>query len=813
MVLSAGLVRAGSRLLGSNVQVTDDGLNQTEFGEANKPDVAVNGYKVYAVWEDTRNSAYGSTADIYFAKSTDGGASWGNNVQVNYTNWRGIGLSYPSIAVGPEGNIYIAWYLGYCSNCGGTTRENDVHLARSTDGGESFDVIWLWDGYADSVYEIVTPLAVDQSTGKLYALLDDPGASGADIYLVGCVDPDVADWGDSEWWQVQVNDSAQSGRIYDWDDGPLMALAARNGVVCAAWEDSRNSNAIYGACSTDGGQSFGPDFPISGSDAWKPHLAFGPDGTLYAAYQVGNGDEAAIYIRRSTDNGSSWSDPVQVVAGVDNSSLWQAWDMAVDGNGTIAIVWRKMISSITGNTAIHLSTSIDQGQSFSTLSNIQDFDGAHVHLAIAATGSGDYARAYMVWHVDSADNDQIWSARAELDATPPTAPSNLQATPGDTVVDLSWSPSTDRNGISAYYVIRATQSGGPYEIINPFPITGTSYRDVGLGSGTYYYKVYAVDGTGNLGPASNEVGVTVSAGSDLPLNGAIAYEAGSSDIRLNDLPGLGNERTLAQGSAPHFSPDGSQVYYYSGNAILSRPTGGGGAQTHYSDDDLMDYFDIPADTSYFARIEQQFYASLGHSCWAWEPHYGPFGGDDLYVATTALAFGVALSPDRRWLAYTTVGVCGPATTAEYSTMRLCLVNLNTQEKTCYGNANYQDPDFSPSSDWLVFAADFSGQYEIWKAQVQDDGSLTNLTQLTRSGDKWSLMPAWSSDGNWVVFVRGTPAGDDVRLPELQNPQLYVVRADGASLRALNISGEEPDWYGGGPAGGNYQVYLPAVLRQ
>ncbi|HFD39078.1 MAG TPA: hypothetical protein ENJ31_04415 [Anaerolineae bacterium] len=595
-----------------------------------------------------------------------------------------------------------------------------------------------------------------------------------------------------------------------------MDIVANGSIVCAAWEDGRDSGMrIYGDCSTDHGASWGADFAISpsGAEAAHPHLALVPDGALYAAYQVGD----AIYLRRSTNNGTSWSDPVQVAADVTDGPppLHRNWDMAVDGNGTVAIAWMSEKSYITGDQNINLSTSIDDGQSFSTLSALQDFDGGHEQPAIAAAGSGDYARAYLVWDVDSPDNDQIWSARAELDATPPTAPANLQAAPGDTVVDLTWGAATDRNGIYGYYVIRAAQSGGPYTLLNPFPITGTSYRDVGLSNGTYYYKVYAVDGTGNVGPASNEASATVAVGSDLPLDGALAYYSGG-DIRLDDLPGLSNERTLAQGESPHFSPDGSRVYYYAGGVILSRPVGGGNAQTHDTRKNLTSWFDLPDNTDYFARIEQQLHTGVnpGETCYAWEPRYGPFDGEEIYVASQTMAQSVAISPDRGWLAYTTVGWCTGPSQGQYTVSRLCLVNLNTEEKTCTETPyNYQDPDLAPSGSRLAFAADFSGRYEIWTAQVQSDGSLTDLTQLTRSDSEWSLQPAWSSDGHWLVFVRGAPAGSDVRLPDLQDPHLYAVRADGASLRALNIAGEEPAWHGGGPAAMNYRVYLPLTLKR
>ncbi len=807
LILAVGIAHAGSKILGGNVQVTDDSFNQTEFGEANQPDVAANGPKVYVVWEDTRDSALGSTAEIYFARSTDYGASWSTNVNLSQGVDNEIGLSDPAVAADTTGWVYAIWANPYPPGDAAYA----VYMARSSDHGQTFETPWLLGYHTSNWYSFKPQIAAEPTGGYVYVVINAPWTSSTyDIYVRRSSDHGE-NWENWQW----INDVDGAGVGEGSFQGPVMDVTADDSLVCVVWEDGRDGYMrVYGDCSADHGANWGTDFAVSpaGVTATDPHLALAPDGALYAAYQA----DDKIYVRRSTNKGASWSDPVQAAAqAAEGTPPWhRGWDLAVDGNGTVAVVWIMIRSSITGNTAVNLSTSIDGGQSFTTLFNVQGFDGAHREPAIAAVGSGDYARAYLVWHVESADNDQIWSARAELDATPPTAPSNLQATPGDTVVDLTWTAATDRNGISGYYVLRATQSGGPYEIINPFPLTETSYRDVGLSNGTYYYKVYAVDGTGNIGPTSNEVGVAVTAGTDLPVNGILAYEAGTDDVRLNDLPGLGNERTLVQGAQPLFSPDGSRVYYYSNNAILSRPVDGGNAQTHYADDDLTNWFDIPADTGYFARIERQYYAGVNPGgCYAYEPHYGPFGGSNLYVASTALAFGVALSPDRRWLAYTTVGVCGPAATAEYSTMNLCLVDLNTQEKTCYDDANYQNPDFAPSGHRLVFAADFSGRYEIWKAQVQDDGSLTDLVQLTRSGNQWSLMPTWSSDGYWVAFVRGDPAGSDVRFPDLQNPRLYAVRADGAFLRALNITGEEPAWYGGGPAAMDYRVYLPLAVRQ
>jgi len=809
--------QAGGKLLGSNVQVTDNGLGQ--FGEAKHADVAAaSSSTVYAVWEDNRDDPTDAVFHaIYLAKSSDSGASWGANVHVSDPNWEGLGVADPEVAVGPEGNVYVVWYLGNCyyswsdpDVCGGSDHENDVFIARSTDEGTSFGTtVWLWDGNDDGVFNNIAPaLAVDASNGYVYALLHNFVTTGYDVYAMGS-DKQIQS---GSWWQVKVNDQAQSGRNAG-TDGPLMDITAHHGVVCAAWEDSRGSNAIYGACSTDQGKQFGPNFAVSDANATQPRLSFAPDGSLYAAYKR-NGE---IYVRRSTDRGSSWSNPVQVSSVPSGDELGR-WDMAVDGNGTVAVLWAEGVWDTFGASRLYLSTSIDGGQTFTSL-RVDDAGNLHFQYspAIAAIGSGDYARAYMVWTDDRNTQDQIWSARAELDATAPTAPSGLQATPGDTIVDLAWNPSADRNGINGYYVVRATQSGGTYTVLNPLPVTTLSYRDVGLDGTSYYYKVYAVDGTGNVGPASNEVNAAATVGTDLPLNGTIAYESGS-DVRLRDLPSLGNERALGQGWAPIFGPNGQRVYYRSGQAvggsIVSRQTDGSDLQTYFSHNKLYGAFDVARDdTRYFAWIQEQQYSQINpFEIWdTYEPHYG-MSGSTLYMDNHEFAESPTISADRKWLAYTSLGYHAVHVPAhQYDHVALCLADLNTKTRVgLHQDTNYQDPAFAPSGSVLAFAAEWSGQYEIWRAHVQSDGSLADLTQLTRGATgNPSRAPAWSSDGSWLIFQRDVNAS-----PAVTDTRLFVVRADGASLRALNIAGEEPAWYGGGLAGtAENHVYLPMLQKR
>jgi fibronectin type 3 domain-containing protein len=84
-------------------------------------------------------------------------------------------------------------------------------------------------------------------------------------------------------------------------------------------------------------------------------------------------------------------------------------------------------------------------------------------------------------------------ASAKPACTPPSAPTNLLATPGDSKVALSWTaPAT---GTVKSYTVTRTTSGADAHTDIPVP-TGTTYADSLLVNGTtYYYVVSASNGT------------------------------------------------------------------------------------------------------------------------------------------------------------------------------------------------------------------------------------------------------------------------------------------------------------------------------
>ncbi len=110
---------------------------------------------------------------------------------------------------------------------------------------------------------------------------------------------------------------------------------------------------------------------------------------------------------------------------------------------------------------------------------------------------------FFITSIDGASNaatstDQTFTTLA--DTTSPTNVQNLSATPGDTIVTLSWINPTDID-FAATRIIRQTGGfpTGPFDGTLVYDGTATSTVDTGLTNGvTYFYGAYAHDSSGNF---------------------------------------------------------------------------------------------------------------------------------------------------------------------------------------------------------------------------------------------------------------------------------------------------------------------------
>jgi fibronectin type 3 domain-containing protein len=274
---------------------------------------------------------------------------------------------------------------------------------------------------------------------------------------------------------------------------------------------------------------------------------------------------------RATDqlNGEIYSPPYlfkgarPTVTTVPSSAAYGAsFDVTTPNAASIAHV-----SLIRSPSVTH---AFDQNQRFQFL----NFTAGSGKVTVTAPANANLAPPgdYLLFLVDTNGVPSVGSfirISTSGDVTPPTAPSNLTATPSAGQVALSWTASTDTSGIASYSVYRSTTSGFTPSTANRIAQpTGTSYTDVGVTGGTYYYKVTADDNAGNTSAPSNEATAVVPSGPPPGRVGAWAFEEGSS-TSVADQSGNNNTGTITNATWSTSGKFGKALSFNGSNAYVS----------------------------------------------------------------------------------------------------------------------------------------------------------------------------------------------------------------------------------------------------
>jgi hypothetical protein len=121
---------------------------------------------------------------------------------------------------------------------------------------------------------------------------------------------------------------------------------------------------------------------------------------------------------------------------------------------------------------------------------------------------------YLVQARDAQGNQSASSAQITAfltDVTPPSTPTGVAASTTPTSASLSWTASTDNAAVTGYVVHRSTTSGFSPSASTVVGSTTSPGFTEPLGPGTYYYRVLAQDGAGNLSSPSAQAAATVAA--------------------------------------------------------------------------------------------------------------------------------------------------------------------------------------------------------------------------------------------------------------------------------------------------------------
>jgi hypothetical protein len=339
------------------------------------PSIAGAESSVFVAWQDDTSG----NDEIYFRKSTDGGASW--NAAQRITDNAGASAS-PAIAVDGS-DVYIVW-------ADSTPGTSQVHFLRSADGGATWPAP-----------RVLTRNKTVAAGHPAVAVV------GADVYVAW---HNVSGAANGNSW-ISFARSAdrgahwQSAKALSAPGGPAAALnpaiaAAASGVFCAWEQNEAGNNEIYFRASLNKGIVWRPSARITTNPGSSTTPALATDGsTVHLAWSDVTPGNAEVYFSQSADKGATWQ-PALRLTNSAGSSLTPA--LAVDGLD-VHLAWAD---DTPGNAEIYHRISTNGGAGWQAAERLTRNAGASGAPALAAGGS----KIFSVWRDLTPGNFEIYLA-------------------------------------------------------------------------------------------------------------------------------------------------------------------------------------------------------------------------------------------------------------------------------------------------------------------------------------------------------------------------------------------------------------------
>jgi BNR repeat-like domain len=277
-----------------------------DLGFNTEPEVAALRDNVHVVWENffpivptipMNNDDSGS--NIKYARSTDGGASFGNAGPDNLSNHpRGDFSLNPAVAVGND--VHVVWEY----SAGQTGSESKLEYTRSTDGGATFtDPVNLDTDNADS-YEP----AIAASGNNVYVAWSGYLGGNYEIFYTRSTDGGAT-------FTDPVNLSVNNANSY----APAIANSGNNLYI--VWQDYASSSPrIAYTRSTDGGATFTDpvNLDTDNADSYEPAIA-ASGNNVYVVWSDLERASSEVLYRNSRDAGEKFGSTINLSNTVEYS--------------------------------------------------------------------------------------------------------------------------------------------------------------------------------------------------------------------------------------------------------------------------------------------------------------------------------------------------------------------------------------------------------------------------------------------------------------------------------------------------------------
>lgn len=284
----------------ADARLTDNAADQYH------PAVAVADSVVHVVWWDERN---GLNSEIYYKRSIDNGATWGEDTRLTDDSAKS---HYPSIAAAHD-TVHVVWWderTGW-----------DIYYKRSTDAGTT----WSADVPLTATPGLSMWPSVAVADGSVHVVWFDDRDGNQEIYYKRSTD------GGATWGEDTRLTTADFYSEYP-------VVAATGQYVHVAWSDNRDANyEAYYKRSTDSGATWEADVRLSNAAQNSTAMSLAANGSRVHLFWTDNREWywGEIFHRASGDNGETWS-PEERLTFNDQPSdrpTGCAWD------STVAVLW------------------------------------------------------------------------------------------------------------------------------------------------------------------------------------------------------------------------------------------------------------------------------------------------------------------------------------------------------------------------------------------------------------------------------------------------------------------------------------------
>jgi len=263
---------------------------------SSNPSISLSGSVVHVVWEDNRDGITAQNYQIYYNRSSDGGASWG--IDTKLTN-------DPTNAENPSVSSYGPVVVMVWNHRGAGGDYSAINYKRSNDNGISWDEDKVLTNEPGAYWQP----SVSVTESEIHV-----------VWLGGFVNKPVVgykhstdggiSWGANTWL---TNDT-----IYTLSP----SVSASGSSVHVLWLDARENThyQIYYKNSTDGGKSWGEDTRLTTNFTYAAlHCTMSVSGSdVHVVWPDNRDGNSEIYYVGSKDGGKSWGAETRLT---NNSSI------------------------------------------------------------------------------------------------------------------------------------------------------------------------------------------------------------------------------------------------------------------------------------------------------------------------------------------------------------------------------------------------------------------------------------------------------------------------------------------------------------